>query len=317
LLLPSKIRTGKYYLYLATVSKIFSYITTLDIGGIIVMDKKNRKDLDKYLQKFAVRGQEKLIYQLRQMLNPERDKVSSKSTESKKSSSREFIGRDKLFELMNTFRNETGKYKRPKAKNRYLYIELLCRPFVYPDNIDITEIKKYLQSDSTIQIGINDKLFNCITNQGQKKESFDFSIFVPKNGLFYTRNRSTESIQNKPDIFDPKIQSITAAGALVFLGRLYKSLGLNSRDRLDIAFRYNNAVDLAVGSIGPETFLPSVKFGEENLTFYAVRELHELLGQTAETTAVIIIELLKKLHYQGIVNKDFFVHAVSKYLAPK
>ena len=148
-------------------------------------------------------------------------------------------------------------------------------------------------------------------------DSFEFSVFIPESGIFYAKKRTSESKQNRPDIFDPKFQSLAIAESLISLGRLYKKLGLNFRDRFDIVFRYNNATDLAVGSISPETFLPSVKYKKEELTFYVVRELHEIMGRTADITAEIIIEMLKKLRYQGIVNKDFFIHAISKHLAVK
>ncbi len=295
------------------------------------MDRKYREDIDKYLQKFAVKGQEKLVNQLRQMLNPRKNEAPTKNGELKKSSSKEFIGRKKLFDLMDSFRIEAEKNSQLKEKNRYLHFELLCKPLVYPNNINLARIKNSLQSASTeyqnrsfilyppenetSHMEINERQYDCIKSRSNNNDSSGFWIYVPESGIFYARNVTAESIHNKPDIFDPKVQSLTIAEAFIFLGGLYQNLGLNFRDKLDIVFRYSKASNLAVGSISPETFLPSVKYKKEDLTFYVVRELHELLGRTADMTAEIIIEILKKLRYQGIVNKDFFIHAISKHFA--
>lgn len=281
------------------------------------MDKKSPKELDKYLRKFAIGGQKKLVAQLRQMLTPSRGKTSPKSGESDKSASHEFSGRDKLFELMDVFRNEPEKYYQPDEQSQPLWLELLCRPINHPDNTDPSFIKRYLQSDITVKIEIIKRKIECIKIQHNNNDSQCYGIYVPENGLFYSRNKTAESKQNRPNIFDPKVQSITIAEALISLGRLYQKLGLNYRDRFDIVFRYSNATNLAIGSISTETFLPSTKYKKEELTFYVVRELHEILNRTADITAEIIIEILKKLRYQGIVNKDFFVHAISKHLAQK
>lgn len=279
------------------------------------MDKKNREDLDKHLQKFAVKGQEKLVGQLRQMLNPKQDNVPSINAESKKISSKEFLGRKNLFELMDSFRGEIKKYHQPEENTKQLRFELLCRPIEYPNNIDLTKIKKSLPTISAEHIDINKKQFDCFRIQDGNNNDKGYSVFVPENGIFYSRHITSESKKNQPDKFDPKVQSLVIADAFILLGKLYQNLGLNFRDRLDIVFRYNDATNLAVRSISPETFLPSTKYKKEDLTFYVVRQLHELLGRTADTTSEIIIELLKKLRYQGIVNKNFFVHCISKHLA--
>lgn len=262
------------------------------------MDNKNRKDWDKYLQKFAVKGQEKLVGQLRLMLNSKQGIDSAQSGESDKSPAKKVVGRKLLFDLMDSIRDDSKNNNQLTDKPKNIYFEVLCKPVFYPDKIDPADLEKTQQkiSDSS-------------------HDSFEFSVFIPESGIFYARNITTESKQNKPDIFDPKVQSLMIAETLISLGRLYQNLGLNFRDRFDIVFRYNNAVNLAIGSIGPETFLPSIKYNKEELTFYVVRELHEILGQTGEMASEIIIELLKKLRYQGIVNRQFFIHTISKHMA--
>ncbi len=264
------------------------------------MDKKNRKDLDKRLQKFAIKGQEKLVGQLRQILNSKQDNAPAKEPDSEESPPNRFNGRAQLFVLMDSFREKIEINNQSKEKTENIFFEILCKPLIYPNKNNLTNLEK------TQQMVAN--------NFGGNS---DFSVFIPESGIFYARNRTNESKQNLPNIFDPKVQSLTIAETFIQLGKLYQNLGLNYRDRFDIVLRYNDATNLAVGSVSPETFLPSANYKEKYLTIYVVRELHELLGQTADTTAVIIIELLKRLRYQGIVNKDFFIHAISKHLAQK
>ncbi len=262
------------------------------------MDKKNREDLDKRLQKFAVKGQEKLVGQLRQMLNSNQDKTPANNPESEGPSPTKIDGQTQLITLMDSFREKIEINNQSKEKSENIFLEILWKPQIYTDKNNPANLEKTQQ-----------KIANSFT------DSSDFSFFIPESGILYARKITDESKINRPDIFDPKVQSITIAESFIFMGKLYQNLGLNFRDRIEIVFRYNDATDLAVGSVSPETFLPSANYKEENLTLYVVRELHELLGHAAATSAEIIIELLKKLRYQGIVNKDFFIHAISKHLA--
>ncbi len=254
--------------------------------------------MDKRLQKFSAKGQEKLVGQLRQMLSSKQDMAPANKPDSEGSPPTKFGGQAQLFVLMDSFREKIDINNQSKEKTQSLYFEILCKPLIYQDKNNLTNLEK------TQQMVANSFGGNS-----------DFSFFIPESGIFYARNRTSESKQNRPNIFDPKVQSLTIAETFIFLGKLYQNLGLNFRDKFEIIFRYNNATDLAVGSVSPETFLPSANYKEEYLTFYVVRELFELLAQTADTTAAIIIELLKKLRYQGMVNKDFFIHAIGKHLA--
>lgn len=263
------------------------------------MDKKNREDLEKYLLKFSVKGQEKLVGQLRQMLRTKPEENPAKDGDTTKTSSVQFVGREKLFELMDSFRDESKKAIQREGKDSYLFFELLCKPVVFHHQIAHDFFNKTVQ----------------MTLAEFKNQSFTYFSQDPESGMVYGLKPTDESKQNRPNVFDPKVESISLAGAFMFLGRLYRNLGLNYGDKFDVLFRYSKCADLAVGSIGPETFLPSVKYKKEYLTFYVVRQLHEIVGQTADMTAEIIIEILKKLRYQGIVNKDFFIHSVSKYMS--
>ena len=264
------------------------------------MDKKNREDLEKRLQKFAVKGQGRLVGQLRQMLNSNQEKVPANRLDSEGSPPTKFDNRTQLFDLMDSFKEKLEINNQSKEKSENIFLEILCKPLLYPDKNNLTNLEK------TQQMAAN-----------SFSEDSDFIFFIPESGILYIRRITDESKNNRPDIFDPKVQSLTIAETFILLGKLYQNLGLNFRDRFEIVFRYNDTTNLAVGSVSPETFLPSANYKEENLTLYIVRELSELLGQTADTTAVIITELLKKLRYQGIVNKDFFIHAISKHLAGK
>ncbi|MCP4706920.1 MAG: hypothetical protein GY865_20155 [candidate division Zixibacteria bacterium] len=264
------------------------------------MDKKSKEDLDKCLQKFAVKGQGKLVGQLRQMLGSEQNKTLTEKQGIKKTSSKVNIGNKQLYVLMDSLRNEIKRQNQFEKKSANIYFEILCKPVIKSANIDPVNLKKAQQ--------IISDCFACKSK---------FSLFKPEAGILYIRNITPESSKNYPNIFDPKVQAIVIADILKIIARFYQTIKLGFRDKIDIVFRYSDAVDLVVGSISPETFLPSVKYKEENLTHDFICELHTLLGQTADITAEIIIELLKQLRYQGIVNKNFFFHAISKHLARK
>ncbi len=263
-----------------------------------MMGKKSKEDLDKYLQKFAVKGQEKLVGQLRQMLNSKQNKAHTKKQDIKNISSKISIGNEQLYILMDSYKNEIKRQNQFEMKSANIYFEILCKPVIKSANIDPANLKKAQQ--------VIPDCFACKSK---------LSLFKPESGIFYIRIITAESEKKSPNVFDPKIQSLTIAENLISIGKFYQNLGLNYRDKLKVAFRYSNAVDLSVGSISPETFLPSVKYNEENLTHDISCELYILLGQTADISAEIVIKLLKKLNYQGIVNKDFFTHAINKHLS--
>jgi len=251
------------------------------------MDKEQKaKELEKRLEKFAVDGQKKLVNQLRQMIQAETGQRIPENTDIRKKS---VSSRDDLFRLMDSMQEQTREQFVFGTAENPVFLECLMIPSAgsLPDIPD-----DYKTAFDEIQI---------INKQ-----------FLIDRFVFYSRNITKESGSGQPHIFDPKVQAVIIAEMLTEIGRFYRGLNLAPTATIAVAFRYSDAGHLAVGSISPETFLPTSPYGDTDLTLYISRRLHELVNDVVEITADIIIELLKRLKYQGIVNRDFFIHAIIK-----
>jgi len=294
------------------------------------LDNKTPEELDRYLRKFAIEGREKLVNQLRQMLKQGQEKPAPARTESDKSGPQKSSLREYLFSQMDYFKEERDKKYRPLRMDKIVIREILCRP---PDSRDKFDIDAAIAAINNIsaKASQNPAIFhqsdpdNLRKSEGnvlsapcdysnQSVGDYRYWAFSCDTGQLYVVNTTRESIAGKPDIFDPKAQSLFIVEVLMSIGQLYYSLGLGPAEYLELAFRYSDATHLAVGSIGAETFLPSREYNQKYLTLFVARSMRDILGKKSEITVDIVMELLKRLKYQGIVNRDFFMHAIMKHL---
>lgn len=283
------------------------------------MDKKiNPAALRELKEKLKEAGQNKLAGQLEYLFGFSPAKPSSKSAT-----------RADLLSLMDKFRKKAFEFDRLENKDGPTYFDILISPVDFKTNINPGTVREALEktadifSDSPVFYRPDtdsapewedDRVYAYQNNPDGKKNLFGYWLFTFNTAALYVVHSTGESIRERPEIFDPKIESCMIADLLIAAGSLYKWMSFRPQQSIDMVLRYENAGGLSVGSLGEDYFLPSRKYQDKSLSLYVVRPLYNLLGRTPEITADIILELLKRLHYQGIVNRNYFLHAVAKHI---
>lgn len=284
------------------------------------MDKKmTPEELDRYLRKFAIDGQEKLVNQLRQMV---KEAAAQKQTDP--------VSRQGIYDTMDVYHTESQKFDKSAESENSVSLEIICRPYKFGKNIEVADVKMAIRrasrdgkygrilfappDDSNLKVNENNNVYAYKSNGPSQ---FQYFALSPDKAEFYSRNTTQESEAGHPKIFDPASEVLSIGEAILIIGPLYQILGLNYCTDLHIGFRYMNALNMLVGSTGPDYFLPSDKYKNEQLTLYVARSLQEILGKPAQIATDIIFGLLGKLRYQGIVRKDYFIHAFIKHFAKR
>ena len=284
------------------------------------MNKKmTPEELDRYLRKFAVDGQEKLVNQLRQMV---KEASAQKQTGP--------VNRQGIYDTMDACYTESQKFDKSAESENSVSMEIICRPYKFGKTIEITDVKKAIRKasrdgkysrilfappdDSGFMVN---EINNICAYKSNGPSHFQYFALSPDRAEFYSLNTTQESDAGNPKIFDPALEALSIGEAILIIGTLYQNLGLNYRTDLHIGFRFRNALEMTVGSTGPDYFLPSDKYKIEQLTLYVARSLQELLGKPAEIVTDCIFGLLGKLRYQGIVRKDYFIHAFNKHFSAR
>lgn len=140
--------------------------------------------------------------------------------------------------------------------------------------------------------------------------------FNYEQGEFYSRNMTTESSMNRPDIIDPSLQARLIGEVLIAIGRLYDGLGVEKSESVQIAIRYSPALGMRASSIKTVHYdnYTTPSFADNELKTKAIWTVDDLLNDTPIVSSNIVDGLLKRMGSRLESSSDRFRAVVAKHL---
>lgn len=238
------------------------------------------------------------------------------------------------FEDMRKFETEADKYNPFSSDSGLVFWQILAFPSI---NKEIFEREAIERAAKTACVDYKGWPFVFYLPPGRYKEAVwprydDEGIFAYSNepffntqcfyywkltdsGIFYSKNLTRESKAGKPSKFDFTWQCPDIAEAIIALGRIYDTLGVDLDDSIEVLLKYYPAKGMQVSSLREDIYLSaSQPFQGDSLTHRTKIKVMDLKNRPDDVAADVTLTLLRKLGYEHRPNRESLVQKAKDHL---
>jgi hypothetical protein len=233
--------------------------------------------------------------------------------------------------LMDTLKEHAEQNNPYRDKADFAYFEIIAFPHIGQLDIKPDIARKSLKQASFSYRGwpfifyfidvpellpqhSNTKIYSVVAHPFYKNE-FYYWAFYYNRGIFYSRNMTRESCQNRPKDFFIWDNAKLIGEAILSLGRLYSGLEIPLDTKIEVNIRYSPANGMRAMRSDTAIRAFSSGFDDSHLTTKLTKSIIDFMNNPHKLAGETIIAIISKMGCSDGFNQMQFESAVEKYLS--